>query len=80
MPALKTYDLFLSHVWQRTHNSEYYRLVNLLISQPSFNQLRCKHLANVVSEWPSAIYLSRALPRLPSAGCNAPSPANCHGK
>ena len=30
MPALKTYDLFLSHVWRRVHNSEYYRLVELL--------------------------------------------------
>ena len=30
MPYLKTYDLFLSHVWRRQHNSEYYRLVNLL--------------------------------------------------
>lgn len=30
MPALKTYDLFISHVWRREENSEYYRLVNML--------------------------------------------------
>lgn len=30
MPALKTYDLFISHVWRNEENSEYYRLVNLL--------------------------------------------------
>ena len=30
MPALKTYDLFLSHVWRRSQNGEYYRLVHLL--------------------------------------------------
>ena len=30
MPALKTYDLFLSHVWRSSQNGEYYRLVRLL--------------------------------------------------
>lgn len=30
MPQLKTYDLFLSHVWRSAENSEYYRLENLL--------------------------------------------------
>ena len=30
MPTLKTYDLFLSHVWRKTDNSEYYRLEKLL--------------------------------------------------
>ena len=30
MPALKTYDLFLSHVWRKSDNSEYYRLEGLL--------------------------------------------------
>ena len=30
MPQLKTYDLFLSHVWRKSHNSEYYRLEKLL--------------------------------------------------
>ncbi|MCY3771065.1 MAG: TIR domain-containing protein [Gemmatimonadetes bacterium] len=30
MPSLKTYDLFLSHVWRSVDNSEYYRLENLL--------------------------------------------------
>jgi hypothetical protein len=30
MPALKTYDLFLSHMWRNTDNSEYCRLENLL--------------------------------------------------
>lgn len=30
MPPLKTYDLFLSHVWRKSENSEYYRLENLL--------------------------------------------------
>ncbi|PEJ57975.1 nuclease [Bacillus sp. AFS002410] len=32
MPTLKTYDLFISHVWRKEENSEYYRLVNLLQS------------------------------------------------
>lgn len=36
MPPLKTYDLFLSHVWRREHNSEYYRLVSLLTSASNF--------------------------------------------
>ena len=36
MPALKTYDLFLSHVWRRSQNSEYYRLVDLLKGAPNF--------------------------------------------
>jgi hypothetical protein len=30
MPTLKTYDLFLSHVWRKIENSEYYRLEALL--------------------------------------------------
>lgn len=30
MPKLKTYDLFLSHVWRRVENSEYYRLERFL--------------------------------------------------
>jgi hypothetical protein len=33
MPALKTYDLFLSHVWRNSENSEYYRLEKLLKAQ-----------------------------------------------
>ena len=37
MPALKTYDLFLSHVWRNDDNSEYYRLVNLLNNQNYFS-------------------------------------------
>ena len=37
MPALKTYDLFLSHVWRRVHNSEYYRLENLLKQATNFS-------------------------------------------
>ena len=37
MPALKTYDLFLSHVWRRTQNAEYYRLVDLLTGAPNFH-------------------------------------------
>ena len=36
MPALKTYDLFLSHVWRSAQNSEYYRLVALLNGAPNF--------------------------------------------
>ena len=36
MPSLKTYDLFLSHVWRREQNSEYYRLANLLASASNF--------------------------------------------
>ena len=36
MPALKTYDLFLSHVWRRSQNSEYYRLVALLKGASNF--------------------------------------------
>ena len=31
MPPLKTYDLFLSHVWRKSENSEYYRLENRLV-------------------------------------------------
>ena len=30
MPALKIYDLFLSHVWRSSQNGEYYRLARLL--------------------------------------------------
>ena len=37
MPALKTYDLFLSHVWRRVHNSEYYRLEKLLKQATNFS-------------------------------------------
>ncbi len=37
MPTLKTYDLFLSHVWRRDHNSEYYRLEKLLNQAPYFS-------------------------------------------
>lgn len=37
MPELKTYDLFISHVWRRTENSEYYRLVYLLKDAPYFS-------------------------------------------
>lgn len=36
MPALKTYDLFISHVWRKTENSEYYRLANLLKEANNF--------------------------------------------
>ena len=36
MPALKTYDLFLSHVWRKKENSEYYRLEKLLMEAPLF--------------------------------------------
>ena len=36
MPALKTYDLFLSHMWRKTENSEYYRLENLLKEANNF--------------------------------------------
>ena len=34
MPALKTYDLFISHAW--THNAEYDRLVKRLRATPNF--------------------------------------------
>lgn len=36
MPALKTYDLFLSHMWRKNDNSEYYRLESLLREAPNF--------------------------------------------
>ena len=36
MPKLKMYDLFLSHVWRRAENSEYYRLESLLYEAPYF--------------------------------------------
>lgn len=36
MPALKTYDLFISHMWRNTDNSEYYRLVNLINGASNF--------------------------------------------
>ena len=35
MPALKTYDLFISHAW--THNDEYYRLIEFLNNAPWFH-------------------------------------------
>jgi len=35
VPALKTYDLFISHAW--TYNDEYYRLIQLLDDAPSFH-------------------------------------------
>lgn len=34
MPALKTYDLFISHAW--TYNEEYHRLVKMLSDAPNF--------------------------------------------
>ncbi len=37
MPALKTYDLFLSHMWRNSENSEYYRLENLLNNANNFD-------------------------------------------
>lgn len=37
MPRLKTYDLFLSHVWRRADNSEYYRLESLLAAATYFS-------------------------------------------
>lgn len=36
MPDLKTYDLFISHVWKQEKNSEYYRLVDFLNKAPNF--------------------------------------------
>jgi hypothetical protein len=36
MPALKNYDLFLSHMWRKTDNSEYYRLEELLKEASNF--------------------------------------------
>ena len=36
MPALKSYDLFLSHVWRSSQNNEYYRLVALLKGASNF--------------------------------------------
>lgn len=37
MPTLKTYDLFLSHMWRSTDNSEYYQLEKLLNDAPNFD-------------------------------------------
>ena len=37
MPRLKTYDLFLSHVWRQEDNSEYYRLESLLSAAGYFS-------------------------------------------
>lgn len=34
MPALKTYDLFISHAWK--YNDAYYRLIDLLSAAPYF--------------------------------------------
>lgn len=34
MPALKTYDLFISHAWD--YNDEYYSLVKMLNEAPNF--------------------------------------------
>lgn len=36
MPTLKTYDLFLSHMWRNIDNSEYYRLESLLNEANNF--------------------------------------------
>jgi len=36
MPTLKTYDLFLSHMWRKNDNSEYYRLEKLLKEANNF--------------------------------------------
>lgn len=36
MPTLKTYDLFLSHVWREEENSEYYRLEKFLNDASNF--------------------------------------------
>lgn len=36
MPALKIYNVFISHVWRKNENSEYYRLVALLNGAPNF--------------------------------------------
>ena len=35
MPALKTYDIFISHAWR--YNEDYYRLIHLLEKAPNFN-------------------------------------------
>ena len=37
MPRLKTYDLFLSHVWRQQDNGEYYRLESLLSAARYFS-------------------------------------------
>jgi hypothetical protein len=36
LPELKMYRLFISHVWRKNSNSEYYRLERLLRSAPNF--------------------------------------------
>jgi MTH538 TIR-like domain (DUF1863) len=36
MPALRNYDLFISHVWRREQNSDYFRLVALLNTAGNF--------------------------------------------
>lgn len=35
LPALKTYDIFISHAWR--YNEDYYRLIHLLEKAPNFN-------------------------------------------
>ncbi len=37
MPALKTYDLFISHMWRNDENSEYYRLEKFLRTANNFS-------------------------------------------
>jgi hypothetical protein len=37
MPDLKTYDLFLSHMWRKSENSEYYRLESMLKEASNFS-------------------------------------------
>jgi len=37
MPNLKTYDLFLSHMWRNDENSEYYRLERFLRAANNFS-------------------------------------------
>lgn len=41
MPSLKTYHLFLSHMWRKADNSEYYRLENLLRDANNFAWRNC---------------------------------------
>lgn len=41
MPALKTYGLFLSHMWRKIDNSEYYRLESLLNQANNFAWRNC---------------------------------------
>ena len=43
MPSLKTHNLFISHVWRDSENSEYYRLEEMLNNEMEASNFRWKN-------------------------------------